>query len=217
MRTHAHTHIHKISVSSPSSFSTVVTHIGSRWQNLVLFVLIVPSGDKECKKIGEKSETKKRGSALADKSRRGCDLYFKQLPRLSPRLRPLCGRWPLCKQLLEKQMASLNRCKELWQLDPGGGPGREGTGDNVCQQTLTGLYHNEVSVLEELRGWPANRPPQRAHIPTGQGSGLYVCVCVYVWTEGLLVCLCSEKNAILSFSPPLLPTLSANFACCDLR
>ena len=48
----------------------------------------------------------------------------------------------------------------------------------TCQQTLTGLYHNEVSVLEELRGGPANRPPQRAHIPTGQGSGLYVCVCV---------------------------------------
>lgn len=33
-------------------------------------------------------------------------------------------------------------------------------------------------MLEELRGWPANRPPQRAHIPTGQGSGLFVCVCV---------------------------------------
>lgn len=94
---------------------------------------------------------------------------------------PLCGRWPLCKQLLEKQMAPLNRCKELWQLDPTGGPGREGTGDNVCQQTLTGLYHNEVSVLEELRGWPANRPPQRAHIPTGQGSGLRECVCGCVY------------------------------------
>lgn len=114
-------------------------------------------------------------------------------------------------------MASLNRCKELWQLDPGGGPGRERTGDNVCQQTLTGLYHNEVSVLEELRGWPANRPPQRAHIPTGQGSGLYVCVCVYVWTEGLLVCLCSEKNAILSFffPPSTLCRLTLHAVTCD--
>lgn len=87
-------------------------------------------------------------------------------------------------------MAPLNRCKELWQLDPTGGLGREGTGDNVCQQTLTGLYHNEVSVLEELRGWPANRPPQRAHIPTGQGSGLCVFVCAcgqkdfwYIYTQ----------------------------------
>lgn len=96
-------------------------------------------------------------------------------------------------------MAPLNRCKELWQLNPTGGPGREGTGDNVCQQTLTGLYHNEVSVLEELRGWPANRPPQKAHIPTGQGSGLCVCVCAYLWAGALSVCLYSgsEKNAIL--------------------
>lgn len=50
----------------------------------------------------------------------------------------------------------------------------------MCQQTLTGLYHNEVSVLEEPRGWPANRPPQRAHIPTGQGSGLHLCVFVCI-------------------------------------
>ncbi len=57
----------------------------------------------------------------------------------------------------------------------------------MCQQTLTGLYHNEVSVLEELRGWPANRPPQRAHIPTGQGSGLCLCVFVLIFKYLLLI------------------------------
>lgn len=167
---------------------------------------------KDRGKVGNK----KRGRALADKSRCGCDLYFKQLPRLSPCLRPLCGSWPLCKQLLEKQMASLNRCKELWQLDPGGGLGREGTGDNVCQQTLTGLYHNEVSVLEELRGWPANRPPQRAHIPTGQGSGLYVCVCVMCGQKDFWYVYAQRKMQFCHFFFPL-HTLAANFACCDLR
>lgn len=82
-------------------------------------------------------------------------------------------------------------------------------GDKVCQQTLTGLYHNEVSVLEELRGWPANRPPQRVHIPTGQGLRV-ICVCVYVCssTFGMFmlgpIWRVREKAAILSvFSPSL--------------
>lgn len=60
----------------------------------------------------------------------------------------------------------------------------------MCQQTLTGLYHNEVPVLVKLRAWPANRPPQRAHIPTGQGSGLYMCVCV---------CECTLKRTLVVF------------------
>lgn len=48
----------------------------------------------------------------------------------------------------------------------------------MCQQTLTGLYHNEVSV--EPGGRPASRPPLRARIPTGQGSGLCVSLCAKV-------------------------------------
>lgn len=85
----------------------------------------------------------------------------------------------------------------------------------MCQQTLTGLYHNEVSVLEELRGWPANHPPQRVHIPTGQGSGLYVCVCVYVCAAGFVLCLCSgrfgeseKKLQFCYFFPPFSASLT---------
>lgn len=109
---------------------------------------------------------------------------------------PLCGRWSLCKQLLEKHMAPLSCCKERWRLDPTWGPGRGGTGDNVCQQTLTGLYHNELSVSVELKGQPANRPPQRARIPTGQGSGLHVCYVAVVYEQKDC---CLQKNAIWTF------------------
>lgn len=93
-------------------------------------------------------------------------------------------------------MAPLNHCKEWWRLDPTRGPGREEARDNVCQQTLTGLYHNELSVLEERKGLPANRPPRSACIPTGQGSGLHVChVAVLCEQEDC----CVDKNVIWTF------------------
>lgn len=180
--------------------------------------------------ISQFCNKEKKGRKVVDKSWHACDLYFKQLRLLSLFLCSLCGRWPLCKQLLGKTNGSLNRCKELWQLDPTGGPRREGTADKVCQQTLTGLYHNELSVLEELRGWPANRPPQGAHIPTGQGSGLHVCVYMYMRAEGHLACLCSSRFGepekklqfshffpLLAHSPPPVSTPSDNFVFSDLQ
>lgn len=56
------------------------------------------------------------------------------------------------------------------------------TADNVCQQTLTGLYHSEVSVLEELRG-PAELIVLRRERTHSYRSGFGVtlsCVCVCV-------------------------------------
>lgn len=64
-------------------------------------------------------------------------------------------------------------------------------------------------MLEELRGWPANHPPQRAHIPTGQGSGLcvrsLVCVCSRTLAMFMLWTIWASQrkscNLVLFFSP----------------
>lgn len=106
-----------------------------------LFLLILSHDNRDLK-------TKKKAALLQLKAA-NVEIYMSNNSRAPC---PLCDRWSLCKQLLEKHMAPLNRCKERWWLDPTRGPGREGTGDNVCQQTLTGLYHNELSVSEELKG-----------------------------------------------------------------
>lgn len=60
----------------------------------------------------------------------------------------------------------------------GESPGWGGTGDNVCRQTLTGLYHNELSVLEKLKEVGRQIVLHREHTFLQVRAQGYVCVCV---------------------------------------